>query len=168
MKLVFPNRKYLQSYNNAFGEYKRNKVDKYEFYDSTKLDVIKLCANNRKGIGLKEGWVPQNTYWLIDDEEFVGEISIRHYLTDSLLRYGGHIGYGIRHSKWNLGYGTKMLALALKKAKTMGLEKVLVTCDEDNIGSAKVIEKNGGVLENIIENIIDGTRIHTKRYWIEL
>ena len=101
-------------------------------------------------------------------EEFIGEISIRHNLTDSLLRYGGHIGYGIRYSKWNSGYGTKMLALALKKAKHMGLNKVLITCDEDNIGSAKVIENNGGILENIIENIIEGKKIYTKRYWIEL
>ena len=87
---------------------------------------------------------------------------------DSLLRYGGHIGYGIRYSKWNFGYGTKMLALALKKAKQMGLEKGLITCNDDNIGSAKVIENNGGILQDIIENVVDGKRIYTKRYWIEL
>lgn len=164
MKLILPKEKYLNSYQQAFLEYKQQRVDKYAFYNANQIDVVKLCYNNRKGIGLKEGWVPQTTYWLIDDEEFIGEISIRHYLTDSLLRYGGHIGYGIRQSKWNLGYGTKMLALALKKAKTMGLEKVLITCDVDNIGSAKVIENNGGVLENIVE----GKKIYTKRYWIEL
>lgn len=168
MKLILPKEKYLNSYQQAFLEYKQQRVDKYAFYNANQIDVIKLCYDNRKGIGLKDGWVPQTTYWLIDNEEFIGEISIRHYLTDSLLRYGGHIGYGVRYSKWNLGYGTKMLTLALKKAKTMGLEKVLITCDKDNFGSAKVIENNGGVLENIIENIIEGKKIHTKRYWIEL
>ena len=89
-------------------------------------------------------------------------------LTDSLLRHGGHIGYGIRYSKWNFGYGTKMLALALKKAKQMGLEKVLITCNDDNIGSAKFIENNGGILQDIIKNVVDGKKIYTKRYWIEL
>ena len=168
MKLILPKEKYLNSYKQAFLEYKQQRVDKYAFYNANQIDVIKLCYNNRKGVGLKDGWVPQTTYWLIDGEEFIGEISIRHYLTDSLLRYGGHIGYGIRYSKWNSGYGTKMLALALKKAKHMGLNKVLITCDEDNIGSAKVIENNGGVLENIIENTIEGKKIYTKRYWIEL
>ena len=84
------------------------------------------------------------------------------------MKYGGHIGYGIKYSKWNLGYGTKMLSLALKKAKQMGLNRILITCDEDNIGSSKVIENNGGVLENIIENSINGNKIYTKRYWISL
>jgi len=61
-----------------------------------------------------------------------------------------------------------MLSLALKKAKQMGLNRILITCDEDNIGSSKVIENNGGVLENIIENSINGNKIYTKRYWISL
>ena len=168
MKLVYPNARYVESYRDSFDEYKKHKIDTYFFTDVNETDVIKKFYNYRHNIKLKPNRVPQTTYWLIDGEEFIGEISIRHYLTDSLLRYGGHIGYGIRHSKWNLGYGTKMLALALKKAKTMGLEKVLITCDDDNIGSAKVIEKNGGVLENIIKNSIEGKQIYTKRYWIDL
>ena len=61
-----------------------------------------------------------------------------------------------------------MLALALKEAKKMGLKRVLITCDDINYGSAKVIENNGGVLENIVENNIDGEIIHTRRYWIDL
>lgn len=150
MKLVFPSEKYLKTYYDAFKEYKHQQIDKYEFYDASELDIIKLCFNNRKGIGLKEGRVPQTTYWLIDKGEFIGEIVIRHFLNDFLLKYGGHIGYGIRYSKWNMGYGTKMLKFAFKKAKLMGLHKVLITCDSDNVGSTKVIENNGGVLENII------------------
>ena len=61
-----------------------------------------------------------------------------------------------------------MLSLALKKAKQMGLNKVLITCDDDNYASAKVIENNNGKLENIVQNLIDGKIIQTRRYWIEL
>ena len=67
-----------------------------------------------------------------------------------------------------MGYGTKMLELALKKAKLIGLNKVLITCDDDNPGSARVIEKNGGILENKILNIIDGQQVLIRRYWIDI
>ena len=168
MKLVYPNKRYIESYRAALEEYKDHKIQNYSFTDVNETDVVKKFYNYRHNINLKPNRVPQTTYWLIDGEEFIGEISIRHYLIDSLLKHGGHIGYGIRCSKWNLGYGTKMLTLALKKAKTMGLEKVLITCNKDNVGSAKVIENNGGMLENIVENIIEGKKIYTKRYWINL
>lgn len=90
--------------------------------------------------------------------------SIRHRLNEHLLRIGGHIGYGIRPSERNKGYATMQLALALDKAKEMGLTRVLLTCDKYNIGSAKTIINNGGILDS--EDIIDGIEI--QRYWIEL
>ena len=168
MRLVFPNKKYYTSYNEAYQEYKKHNVTTYWFDDISQVDVQKKYYNNRHAIDLKPGRVAQTTYWLIDGDRFIGEIGIRHELNDFLINYGGHIGYGIRFSEWNKGYGSKMLALALKKAKKMGLEKVLITCNHDNIGSAKVIENNGGKLENIVENIIDGKKVLTKRYWINL
>lgn len=76
-----------------------------------------------------------------ESQVFLGKISIRHRLTDALLRYGGHIGYGIRYSQWNKGYGTLLLKLALEKAGEMGIHEVLTTCDDDNAASAKVMEK---------------------------
>lgn len=168
MKLVYPNKKYLNSYKQAVEEFKTNNVTTYFFDDPNEIDVIKLSYNNRKGIDLKPTYVPQTSFWLIDNEEFIGKIDIRHSLTPSLINYGGHIGYAVRYSKWNMGYGTKMLNMGLKKAKKMGLNKVLITCNNDNFGSAKVIENNGGKLENVIENIIDEKKIFTRRYWIEI
>lgn len=168
MRLVYPNKKYLNSYNEAFQEYKANNVSTYSLEDANQVDVVKKYYNYRNNINLKPNRVPQTTYWLVEKSEFIGEISIRHRLNENLEKYGGHIGYGIRFSKWGQGYGTKMLELGLKKAKLMGLEKVLVTCNDDNYGSAKVIENNGGILQDIIENEIDGKKIQTRRYWIEL
>lgn len=168
MRLVYPSAKYLKSYQDAFIEYKAHHVDTYMFDDITQIDVIKKYYNYRKGINLKPNRVAQTTYWLVDRNMFIGEIGIRHELNDSLKERGGHIGYGIRYSCWGKGYGTKMLSLALQKAKQMGLNRVLITCNNDNYSSAKVIENNNGHLENIIECVVDGKKILTRRYWIEL
>ena len=78
-----------------------------------------LAVRRFQSIDLPENRVGQTNYWLVDDEKgyFIGEVGIRHKLNDALLKRGGHIGYGIRYSEWNKGYGTKMLELALEKAK---------------------------------------------------
>lgn len=102
------------------------------------------------------------------DEEarrFLGIIDIRHQLTDSLLRFGGHIGYAVRLGDWNKGYGTLMLSLALPHAKALGITRCLITCDDDNTASARVMEKNGFVLGDKVENLIDGQTVLTRRYW---
>jgi predicted acetyltransferase len=108
--------------------------------------------------------VPMTDYWLIDGDEYVGRLSLRHTLNDALLLWGGHIGYQIRPSKRRRGYGKEILRLGLLKAKERGLHHVLVTCDEDNIGSRKIIESNGGQIENIIE--VDDSPVLKLRYWI--
>jgi predicted acetyltransferase len=100
--------------------------------------------------------------------KLIGIIHIRIKLTDNLLRYGGHIGYAVNPKYWNMGYGKKMLALCLAKHKDLIEEdRILITCDADNIGSYKIIESNGGILENIVENEEDGEHFFTRRYWIE-
>ena len=80
-------------------------------------------------------------------------------------KYGGHIGYGIRFSEWNKGFGTLMLKLSLIEAKRIGLSRILITCDDDNVGSARVMEKNGFILSDKIENNFDDGTIVTRRYW---
>ncbi|WP_411955988.1 GNAT family N-acetyltransferase [Clostridium sp. FP1] len=109
--------------------------------------------------------VPSHMYFLVlEDKRIIGAINIRHYLNDYLLNFGGNIGYGIRPSERKKGYATLMLAMALPIAKELGISKALVTCDKNNLGSAKTITNNGGVLEN--EVIEDGEI--TQRYWIEV
>ena len=91
-------------------------------------------------------------------------MNIRHFLNEQLLMNGGHIGDGIRPSERRKGYATEMIALALEKCRELNIRKVLMVCDKENIGSAKSIIKNGGVLEN--EVIING--VTDQRYWINL
>jgi predicted acetyltransferase len=114
----------------------------------------------------KDGLVPDSTFFCLDEERdiFVGAVNIRHYLNDSLLLNGGHIGDGVRPSERRKGIATKMIELALKECKKIGIDKVLMVCDKENIGSAKSIQNNGGILEN--EVIIDG--IVEQRFWINI
>jgi len=114
----------------------------------------------------KEGSVPDSTFFCLDEERdiFVGAINIRHYLNDSLLLNGGHIGDGVRPSERRKGIATGMIQLALKECKKIGIDKILMVCDKDNIGSAKSIQKNGGILEN--EVVVDG--VMEQRYWITI
>lgn len=127
------------------------------------IDIDGRCA---VGGDLPSGKVQATTYWLVDGETLVGHTNIRHELNEALLQKNGNIGYHIAPDQRRKGYGSKILSLALDKCREFGLEKALVTCDEDNVGSAKVIEKNGGVLENTIQ--IEGDDFRTKRYWITL
>jgi predicted acetyltransferase len=95
----------------------------------------------------RPGWVPCTHLWFIDGEEYLGRLSIRHSLTDWLRRIGGHIGYEVRPTARRQGHATRMLALALPVAASLGIDPALVTCDLDNTASRRVIEANGGQLE---------------------
>ncbi len=119
----------------------------------------------RTNIGEK---VPAETFFLIrkSDNKLLGIINIRLALNAALLEHGGHIGYGVRPTERKKGYNSYQLYCALKFCKEKGLEKVLLTCNKDNIGSAKTIQNNCGVLENEIIDSTDGELI--QRYWINV
>ena len=111
-----------------------------------------------------KGFVPASLYFLVDTYgQILGAAHIRHQLNESLLRIGGHIGYGVRPSARGKGIATLILFQALQITAAMGIDKVLVTCDKSNIASAKTIIKNGGILEN---EIVERNQ-PIQRYWIE-
>jgi predicted acetyltransferase len=110
--------------------------------------------------------VPFSLLWLAEGEEFIGEISIRHRLNAWLLQEGGHVGYGIRPGRQGRGYGKLILKLGLEVCRHLGIERALVTCKDDNLPSARIIEANGGRLENVIDD--PAGRGRTRRYWITL
>ena len=167
IKLIVPNEKYLPSYIDAYNEYTEHHITTYLFTDAFSCDVFAKFDDYRNERNLRPDRVGEDKYWLVDDEKsyFIGEIAIRHRLNDALRKRGGHIGYGIRYSEWNRGYGTEMLALALEKAKEMGISPLLITCNDDNLTSARVIEKNGFTLSDKIMVSQDGKDILTRRYW---
>jgi len=110
-------------------------------------------------------WVFATTYFAVYNNKIIGSVNIRHSLNEPLLIRGGHIGYGVRPSERRKGFAAKMLALALEECKKLGIKKVLVTCDKDNIGSARTIQKNGGILENEFTDDAGGI---IQRYWIDI
>jgi predicted acetyltransferase len=103
-------------------------------------------------------FVPQTTYWWVDGEDYLGRISVRHRLTDFLLEEGGHIGYYVVPSCRRRGHATAMLRAVLPRAGSLGVDPALVTCDDTNLASRKVIEAAGGVLEDQ-----RGVKL---RYWV--
>lgn len=111
--------------------------------------------------------VPDSVFFLLDEDRnrLLGAVNIRHKLNAALLREGGHIGDGIRPSERRKGYGTELIRLALRECRKLGIRRVLITCDRDNVGSARAIRKNGGVLENECVNA-DGEI--EQRYWVEV
>ncbi|MEQ1664297.1 MAG: GNAT family N-acetyltransferase [Bdellovibrionales bacterium] len=126
------------------------------------IDRLKL---NEAGEQLPEGYVPDTSLSGFMDDVIVGRIAIRHRLNEFLLKIGGHIGYGVLPQFRGLGYAKQMLTQSLKVADKMSIKRVLVTCDDNNIGSIKTIEYCGGVLENKIDQ--GESKPLKRRYWIE-
>lgn len=116
----------------------------------------------RDGIGLPAGYVPASFLVAIAGGQIVGRTSIRHRLNDDLLREGGHIGYCVLADFRRRGYATEILRQSLIYTRVLGIERVLITCDDRNVASARTIESCGGALEGVVD---DGRRL-LRRYWI--
>lgn len=163
LALIQPKEEYLLSYLEAYDDYMALGGGSYGMTDAREIDIFRKYEDYRLEQNLKPERVGADFYWLVDVDEkrFIGEITIRHRLNEALALRGGHIGYVIRSDAWGKGYGTRMLAMALEKAKEMGLEKVLITCNDSNTASARVMEKNGCVLSDKV--MTEGSL--TRRYW---
>jgi predicted acetyltransferase len=116
---------------------------------------------------LPEDKVHADQYWVADDAGvLVGFLQLRHTLNDFLLHGGGHIGYSVRVSRRREGHASRALGLALVRSRELGLDRVLLVCDDDNLASATTIESQGGVLEDVRPSH-DGKGLN-RRYWIDL
>lgn len=132
---------------------------------STFEEWLSLVMDNTKEETVRPNLVRATTYLAVNESNHVvGMIDIRHRLNEYLFQFGGHIGYSVRKSERQKGYASEMLRLALVQCRKIGLRKVLITCDKQNIASAKTILRNGGIFENELpeEDAI------TLRYWITL
>lgn len=169
--LIAPSEQYRNSFLEAIAEF--HAEGRYEFLDTQLSEedfrayVQNLLSKTERNPD-RPDLVPESIFWLIDYDEYIGRISIRHELNERSLIIKGNFSYDIRPSKRLRGYGTLILKLAIVKARELGLDKALVACDVENIGSTKVIEANGGVLENEIEVELAGERVLARRYWIEI
>lgn len=170
-ELILPQAKYKDSFLDALLEYKAEDLPNYRNLDPEKLRTdfdgfLKQMKQESTGDGLPDGYVPHTVFWLVDGDKYLGRVDIRHILNDFLHKEGGHIGYDVRPSERKKGYGHLALKLGKEKAKELGMNEVLITCDITNIGSNKIIRASGGKLENTVE--VGPDKPAKNRYWIDL
>jgi len=172
LKLILPSGQYVASYLKALAEFAAEGTNVAEGPHRIRIlqtvkdwpKYQKVLREERKGINIPKDRVPSTLYWAIVGKKIVGRVSLRHRLNKNLKIVGGHIGYAVVPSERRKGYATEMLRLALKKARALGIKKVLVTCDQTNLASKRVIEKNGGVYEGKAKN--PEKLGYTLRFWI--
>ena len=172
VKLIKLTKEYEKQLGEMIDEWKLdqeiNHTDKspYVIFKNDYHDFDYYLDNLELKEPIPQGFVPDSTFFLLDEERnrLLGAVNIRHSLNEHLLKVGGHIGDGIRPSERRKGYATEMIRLALLECKKLGIDRVLICCNSDNIGSKKSILNNGGVLENIVMD--EGKPM--ERYWIDI
>lgn len=130
-------------------------------------DYLKNLDQLKKGINLPSHFVPSTLFFAFVDGKIVGRLSVRHALNESLAIVGGHVGYLTLSPFRKRGYATEMLKQSLPYCRSLGLKEILLTCDDDNWGSIRTIESNGGVLDKEQPRVIAGSK-WKRRYWIAL
>lgn len=173
MKLISPEEKYWHSFKEGLEELKNNPTPydilsmknglNYDNFADYNLD----CTNNRLGIGLKDGYVASTKLWLIDNDKFVGIFDLRHSLTENLKKEGGNIAYYIIPSARRKGFASAGLKLCCEYArKILRLEKVLVTCNAENVASYNTMKKVMAEFGGFEDEPIQFTNKEEKRVWI--
>ncbi len=127
-------------------------------------EYLALLDREKRGLELEGHRVPHTFLAVFQGADIVGRLSIRHRLNDALLEFGGHLGFGVLAPYRRRGIGTEILRRALPLAAGLGIDRALVTCDDDNVGSRRIIETCGGVFEDTRPRPGGGV---TRRYWIE-
>jgi predicted acetyltransferase len=128
---------------------------------------LQVLGEQERGEHLPPNHVPSTFLFAFAGSRIVGRVSIRHALNPFLARIGGHIGYAVVPECRRKGYATEILRQALLIARErLGLDRVLVTCDDDNVASMRTIEKNGGVLDNVVTG--QDLAKPKRRYWIAI
>ncbi|MCU0652705.1 MAG: GNAT family N-acetyltransferase [Candidatus Pacebacteria bacterium] len=163
-----PTKKYESQWRKAVAEFRSDSKSIKVWESLGDPDDIDVVARNAKlhsqGKNLPKGWVPYDLYWLMDGEELVGLVSLRHRLCADLMERGGHIGAEIVPSKRGKGYGSKLPGLLAPKFKALGIKRILVTSFDDNALSYRIIEKNGARLKDKVT--AKGENKLSRRYWI--
>ena len=154
--------KQIQDYKNEFIVNNEIIHGAANMTDLSIAEWVQFAENTKYKETVTPGFVTAHTFFALYNNKIVGIINARHELNDYLLNFGGHIGYSVRKSERRKGYAKAMLSYTVDFLFSLGLNKVLITCDKNNIPSKRTIESCGGILEN---EIIEESRI-TLRYWI--
>lgn len=159
LELVAPDERYRRSFLAAEAELAAEGTGR-GITDATFSARVAQLLDRAAARDLEPGRVPETTLWLVDGDDYIGRISLRHALTPALMETGGHVGYDVRPSRRRQGHAMYMLRHAIPRLAALGIDPALITCDEDNVASRKVIERCGGVLATDLA--VPGVR----RYWV--
>lgn len=160
--------KEIEDYKQEFIQYGDNMDGTANLQNIDSItEWFEMNRKNESKITVKEGFVPATLLLAVrkSDNRLVGMIHIRHELNDYLEKFGGHIGYSVRKSERNKGYGCEILKQGLVYCKTLGVNPVLLTCDKTNIASTKIILSNNAVFES---KMVDNNGNTILRYWITI
>lgn len=165
MRLVEPS----PVWKNAFLDMARECADagdpRYALALEDFNSYLRRVESGRKPEGNPEGWIARTEFWSEENRTIVACVRLRLWLTPDQEYEGGHIGYDVRPSMRCRGYGTSLLALALEEARSRGIDRVRITCDADNMGSIKIIERNGGAYVGSVISVESQKLV--RQYWIE-
>ena len=163
-------------YGEQIRAYRQEFIDSRDSMDGTgelrefddPQEWIDFLAKHKDPKAIPEGRVPATQLIFVreEDRKIVGMIDIRHYLSEYLEKYGGHIGYSVAPSERLKGYATQMLKATLPVCKKLGIDKVLITCIKGNEGSKRTILNNGGVYETTVYE--PDEKVKLEKYWITL
>lgn len=170
--LVKPDLIYFEQYREMYSEWQTESKHINPWFFKVQCntleefsDFIRMLDDYEKA-NIDKQYASQTSYFAVDDNNrLIGGASLRHYLTVDGYNYGGHIGYGVRPGERRKGYATEILKLVLEEAKALKIYQVLLAALDKNIGSNKVIQNCGGILENRIKDT-DNSIIN--RYWIDI
>lgn len=174
IELIRPTTDLFDSWAEAVAEFGDSHIDGSGLHAPVRGDRATLDSLIRRAavladtsVALDGDQVHNDLYWIVDEGEVVGFLSFRHELNEWLSEAGGHIGYSVRASRRRWGYASAALRLGLERAREIGLDRVLVTCDDDNVGSYRTIEGAGGVLQDVSDQTERGHAL-LRRYWIDI
>ena len=163
-------------YGNQIMEYRQEFLDAEDSMDGCEPlqrlenpeEYINTCTDYEDPQTVPSHLVPATQFLLIrnSDNKLVGMIQVRHDFNDYLEKYAGHIGYSVRPSERRKGYAKEMLKMTLPFCRKIGLDRVLITCTDCNVGSEKTILANGGIYESTVYE--PAGKKYLKRFWIEL
>ncbi len=167
IKFVLPDEANQDDVLDFYREFEKYGESCIGFADHDDYDSwLREKRSRRSGEDLPEGWVRENFYLCYEGKKLVGVFSLKFELTEYLLNYGGHIGYAVRRSERNRGLASEMLEQGLIIARSLGFDRILGVCDEDNYASQKVIVRNNGVFENKMFDPEE--KVYVNRFWIDL
>ena len=170
MELIKPAKQYLQSYYEACVETWGHVHDSYILHNPNdyaiwKNHIFEDYTNKENGLNLPQGIVPSITYWIVEENEYIGTINIRPKLNESLKKYGGHAGFMVRVKYRNKGYGNFVGEMVLDKINSIGIKEILLTCEETNIVSKKILDKLNPTKIEKDYILLNKSRVQIRRYY---